>query len=243
MKRSPIATTGWSLAVLIAGALAGCAGTSAPGAAPAPRADSLAVAAPAKPAEESVALGDLAPAQFRVLASASAYSRGDAKAPVTIVEFGDYDCPYCAEEQPVLQKILADYRGRVRLVFLVYPLGHPHSGSFAQAARCAGEQGGFWKMHDYIFGHYGQLDDSHLGLYASGLGLDGEALASCIASGRYRKSIESDHALARRVGVTGTPTFFVNGTLLDGAQNYGQFARAIDEALEAADRPAARRGG
>lgn len=251
MKRSPIATVGRSLLVLIAAAIAGCARAPAPGSAagPAPRADSRAVsplaaqpAAPAPPAEALGLLGDLTPAQFRVLASSS-HSRGDPSAPVTIVEFGDYDCSFCASEQPVLEKILADYQGRVRLVFLVYPLGHPHSVLFAEAARCAGEQGGFWKLHDYIFSHYGQLEDSRLGLYAASLGLDGEALTSCVASGRYRKSIESDHALARGLGVTGTPTFFVNGKVLDGIQDYAQFASVIDDALEAIAPPATRGGG
>jgi len=164
--------------------------------------------------------------------SAGKYVRGDPAAPITIVEFADYQCPYCAAEEPILLGLLRDYRSRVRLVFRDYPVAHPHSIELAQAARCAGEQGGFWAMHDFLFKRTESVDISHLAEYGSDLGLDGEALDACVKSGRYRQSVEADAAAAQKAGARGTPTFFVNGKRLDGWQTYNQLAGAVDAALE-----------
>jgi len=153
----------------------------------------------------------VAPPTLSAELSAGKYVRGDAAAPVTIVEFADYQCPYCAQEEPILQRLLRDYESRIRLVFHDYPVGHPHSMELAQAARCAGEQGGFWAMHDFLFKRAETVDIGRLAQYASSLGLDGEALDACVKSGRYRKSVEADAAAAQKAGVRGTPTFFVNG--------------------------------
>ncbi len=217
----------WISLLLVTAAWCGCAGISSnPPASQTPPAAAVTPKAPVV----------LAQAQFHQLA-VSRYAIGSSDAPVTIVEFADYECPYCAMDQPVLAKVMSDYPGRVRLVFRDYPIGHPHSILYAQAARCAAEQGGFWKMHDYILNHPDQLDPDKLATYASNLGLDGEALQSCIASGRYRKSIAADAALAERAGATGTPVFFVNGRMLDGMQGYADLKGAIDQALAASEKP------
>ncbi len=164
--------------------------------------------------------------------SAAKYVRGDPAAPVTIVEFADYQCPYCAAEEPILSRLLHNYKSRVRLVFHDYPVGHPHSIELAQAARCAGEQGGFWAMHDFLFKRAESVDIGRLAQDASTLGIDGEALDACVKSGRYRKSVEADAAAAQKAGARGTPTFFVNGKRLDGWQTYNQLAGAVHAALE-----------
>ncbi len=158
------------------------------------------------------------------------YLRGSADAPVTIVEFADYRCSHCAEQEPILQRMLHDYDTRVRIVFRDY-LGRPDSLDFAQTARCAGEQGGFWAMHDFLFKHFDTVDIARLAEYASALGLDGEGLTACVKSGRYRKPIEADAALAQKAGVQGTPTFFIDGRRLAGTQTYAELAAAVDETL------------
>lgn len=158
------------------------------------------------------------------------YTRGDAAAPVTIIEFADYECPFCAQEEPILERLLRDYGSRVRHSYHDYPV-HPNATKLAEAARCAGEQGGFWAMHDYLFKHAATLDVGMLGQYGSSLGLDGEALDACVSSGRYREAIEDDAALAKAAGVRGTPTFFVNGKRLDGGQTYNDLSKAVEAAL------------
>jgi protein-disulfide isomerase len=166
----------------------------------------------------------------KTLAANARYVRGNPDAPVTIVEFADYECPYCADNQPALRDVLAKYNGTVRLIYRDYPT---HSGSlpFAEAARCAGEQDAFWKMNTYIFDHQSTLDPNHIGDYAAALGLDSAAITSCVASRHYEAAINSDGDLAVKAGADGTPTFFVNGRLLDGMQSYDQLVAAIDSAL------------
>ncbi len=175
----------------------------------------------------------VAPPSLIAELSAGKYARGDASAPVTIVEFADYQCPYCAEEEPILHRLMKDYQSRVRIVFHDYPIGHyPHSVELAEAARCAGEQAGFWAMHDFLFKRAGNVDISHLAQYGADLGLDGQALDACVKSGRYQKLVDADAAAARMAGARGTPAFFVNGHRLDGWQTYNQLAGAVDAALE-----------
>jgi protein-disulfide isomerase len=167
------------------------------------------------------------------LADGAHYVRGDPNAPVTIVEFADYECPYCADNQPALRDLLARYDGQLRLIYRDY---ETHSGSlpFAEAARCAGEQDAFWKMNEYIFDHQPALDPNRIGDYAAVLGLDSAAITSCVASRRYEAAINSDGDLAAKAGAEGTPTFFVNGRLLDGAQSYDQLSAAVASALASA---------
>ncbi len=165
--------------------------------------------------------------------------RGDPKAALTIVEFSDFECPFCARVQPVLNGLLAKYRGRVRLAFRDFPLREIHSKaqSAAEAARCAGEQGRFWEYHDALFADRSKLQPAHLTEHARNLGLDVKAFQSCLESGRFKAKIDEDLHEATEAGVSGTPAFFINGVSLYGAQPASEFERIIDAELAAAAGP------
>ncbi len=213
-----------ALGVCALSPLVGCAPTASPSASP----------AVSSPAVETRGAVEQAPVAGGGTANVEARSgpntRGDPGAPVTIVEFADYQCPYCAQEEPTLERLLRHYQPRVRLVFRDYPI-HEHSVELAEAARCAGEQGGFWAMHDFLFKHVETVSVGYLSIYATALGLDGPALAACVGSGRYQKAIAADRAAAEKAGAQGTPTFIVNGKRLDGMQTYDQLAEATNNAL------------
>jgi len=132
----------------------------------------------------------------------------------------------------VLGHVLAEFSGRVRLVFKDFPLAS-HNGAIpaAEAARCAGEQGRFWEYHDLLFVAQPAFARADLLTYAARLGLPAEAFTACLDSGRYREAVKADVAEGRAAGVRATPTFFVNGQRLVGAQPYEAFRDAIQEAL------------
>lgn len=161
--------------------------------------------------------------------------RGRADAPVTIVEFSDFQCPFCQRVEPTLKAILAKYDGRVKLAYRDFPLReiHPRAESAAEAARCAGEQGKFWEYHDLLLSQPGNLDAAALANHAKTLGLDGRQFDSCLASGKFRALVEKDLEDGKRAGVSGTPGFLVNGVALNGAQPAAAFEKIIDAALEA----------
>jgi len=160
-------------------------------------------------------------------------ARGPADAPVTIVEFSDFQCPYCARAEATLKKLDQAYAGRIRLVYRDFPLVeiHPRAARAAEAAACASDQGQFWPMHDAIFSHQDKLEDVDLQKSAAGLGLDAAKFDECLASGRHRPEWQKDAAAGESYGVASTPAFFINGRLLVGAQPYEAFARVIDEEL------------
>ncbi len=138
--------------------------------------------------------------------------RGNPKAPVTIVEFSDFQCPYCSKLQPTLEEVLKLYPNDVRLVFKDFPLSfHKQAMNAARAARAAGEQGKYWEMHDLIFVDYNKLTESHFENYATKLGLDKTKFMADFKSGKYDKFIQQDMNLGRSAGVGGTPTMFMNG--------------------------------
>ncbi len=139
-------------------------------------------------------------------------ARGAPMAQVTIVEFSDFECPYCGRAHSILQQVLTEFEGRVRLVFKNYPLtGHPRAMPAARAAVAAGNQRKFWEMHDLLFEHQTQLEEEDLESYAQQLGLDMERFRRDMTSAETQRRIEADRAEGQRVGVEGTPTFFVNG--------------------------------
>lgn len=158
---------------------------------------------------------------------------GASDAPITIVEFSDYQCPYCHRAQDTVEQILEEYEGRVRLVHLDYPLGN-HSGAIpaARAARCAGEQERFWDYHRSLMTQTGALDDADLAARAASLKLDRETFAACLASDRHDAAIRAEFDLGSEVGVTGTPAYFINGRLVSGARPFPDFAEIIDAELE-----------
>lgn len=138
--------------------------------------------------------------------------RGAPMAQATIVEFSDFECPYCGRAHPIVQEVLREFDGRVRVVFFNYPLsGHPHAMPAARAAVAAGNQGKFWEMHDMLFEHQRALEDEDLDRYAQQIGLDMERFHADLRSPETQRRIEADREVGRNVGVQGTPTIFVNG--------------------------------
>ena len=158
---------------------------------------------------------------------------GPDDAPVTLVEYGDYECPYCLMAHPIVKAAQKRLGARLRLVFRHFPLReiHPHAAHAAEAAESAAAQGDFWRMHDTIFEHQHALDDDHLLAYASALGLDAERIAEDLANGTYAKRVREDFRSGVRSGVNGTPTFFINGERYGGT--WADAARFIRD-LEAA---------
>jgi len=159
--------------------------------------------------------------------------KGDPKAPVTIVEFSDFQCPYCKRSEGTLHDLLTKYNGRVKLAYLDFPLPeiHPKAERAAEAARCAGEQGKFWEYHDALYAEQSKLDDPELLTRARSLHLDEKAFQSCLDSGKFKSKIEADLEQGRKVGVAGTPGFFVNGVFLSGALPQADFEKAINTQL------------
>jgi protein-disulfide isomerase len=163
--------------------------------------------------------------------------RGNANAPVMIVEFADFSCPYCKKAEASLKEVLAKYPGKVSLSFRDYPLRdiHPQAELAAEAARCAGEQGRFWEYHDLLYGGSDQHDRDNLVVNARVLQLDEKRFDTCLDSGKYKPEIDKDLQDGARAGVTGTPGFFIDGIFLDGAQPPAAFDKIIDEKLSKAN--------
>ena len=159
--------------------------------------------------------------------------RGPADAPITIVEFSDFQCPYCSRATATLKKLDAAYPGKIRLVYRDFPLVqiHPNAARAAEAAACANEQGKFWPMHDAMFEHQDKLAEADLKQSAAALGLDATAFNQCLESGRHTAQWQKDTAEGEAYGVSSTPAFFINGRLVVGAQPYESFARILDEEL------------
>lgn len=162
--------------------------------------------------------------------------RGTPKAPLVILEFSDFQCPYCRAVQPTLKNLLAKYEGLVSLAYRDLPLRdiHPQAQLAAEASRCAGEQGKFWEYHDLLFENQNKLNREGLVEQARALKLDETPFDSCLSSGRYKAQIEQDRQLGLRAGVSGTPGFIINGNLFTGNLPQDAFEKAIQEALAAA---------
>jgi protein-disulfide isomerase len=159
--------------------------------------------------------------------------RGNPDAPITIVEFSDFQCPYCKRALPTLQEVLARYQDQVRLAYRDFPLTqlHPQAQIAAEASRCAAEQGQFWAYHDLLFSNQAKLDATSLAEYARDLSMDGKQFEACLASGKFKTAVEQDLRDGQQAGVAGTPAFFINGVFLSGAQPLKAFARVIEEEL------------
>lgn len=158
--------------------------------------------------------------------------RGNPKAPVMIVEFSDYQCPYCRQVEPTIKQVLAKYGDKVSLAYRDLPLRQIHAQAqiAAQASRCAEEQGKFWEYHDQLF-TAAKLDHDALVEYARTLKLDDKQFDSCLTGEKYKNEIEQDLHEGMQAGITGTPGFFINGIAMSGAQPEEIFTRVIDEEL------------
>ncbi len=175
---------------------------------------------------------DLPP--FRVdLDTAGEPARGPADAPVTIVEFSDFECPFCGRVEPTLKKVEASYGGKVRLVFKQFPLTniHPQAQKAAEASLCAHDQGKFWQLHDAMFGDQENLAVADLEAKAKDAGLDAAAFKQCLESGSKADAVAEDVRQGSIAGVSGTPAMFINGQLVSGAVPYEQLAATIDQEL------------
>ena len=162
-------------------------------------------------------------------------SIGPANAPVTIVEFSDYQCPYCQVwYQQVYQQLLTSYPNKIRFVYRDLPLPmHPEAIPAAEAADCAGDQGAYWKYHDALFNQQYGLSRAAYVHYASDLGLDGNAFAACLDSQRYLDKVQANATDAASVGLNSTPSFVINGRVLIGALPFSDFKAVVDEELAA----------
>jgi protein-disulfide isomerase len=167
--------------------------------------------------------------------------RGDPKAPITIIEFSDFSCPFCRKAESTVSALLAKYQGQVKLTYRDFPLQelHPQAEMAAEASRCAGEQGKFWEYHDLLFAFSDKQSREDLIEDARTLKLDDQQFEACLSSGRYKRQIDQDVQLASRVGLVSTPGFFINGTFVNGAQPAEVFEKIIDRQLAASTQKAA----
>ena len=173
--------------------------------------------------------------QPRTQVEATGPTRGPADAAVTIIEFSDYQCPFCRRAEPTVEQMLAQYEGKVRFVFRHFPLDriHPQARGAAEAAACAAEQGKFWEYHAALFADGAQLDRAGLDAAATKTGLDGAAFKACVDERKTQALVEADLKAGEAAGVSGTPAFFINGIPLRGALPIDDFKKVIDAELGA----------
>jgi protein-disulfide isomerase len=172
------------------------------------------------------------------VASAGHPWTGGKDAPVTIVEFSDFQCPYCRAAEPILKQIRAKYGDQVKLVYMDFPLGmHPHAMDAAVAGRCAADQDKFWQLHDAMFSDQTKLDAASLKASAAKAGLDSSKFNACFDAKTGAAGIKQDQAQGERLGVSGTPTFFVNGREMVGMESEKGFSDVIDDELSRAKAP------
>jgi protein-disulfide isomerase len=160
--------------------------------------------------------------------------RGSATAPVTLVEYGDYECPYCGAAQAVVEELRQWAGDGLRFVFRHFPLTqiHPYAEGAAEAAEAAGAFGKFWEMHDMLYANQQALDPVQLLQYASFLGLDPTAIGEALSAREYQERVHADFLTGVRSGVNGTPTFFIDDIRYDGPPDLGSMSGALQSAAE-----------
>jgi protein-disulfide isomerase len=195
--------------------------------------DKLMAQAAAAPPPAPAAAAAPPPAGAKVdIAVGDSPAKGPRGAPVTVVAFSDFECPFCARALPLLKEIEDNYKDKVRIAFKHLPLPfHANAQVAAEASMAANEQGKFWQFHDKLFENQRQLDRPSLEKYAQELGLNVPKFKAALDSGKYKKRVEEDAQMAAKVGASGTPTFFVNGRSVVGAQPFATFKPIIDAEL------------
>jgi len=174
----------------------------------------------------------LDPPRYTVATTAVDPVRGVASAPVTIIEFSDYQCPFCARVNPTLEQVRKTYGDKVKIIFKDFPLpNHQQAPKAAEAAHCAGEQGKYWELHDHLFANQRALNVPDLKQHAITLGLDAAKFNLCLDSGKHAGLVAAGTAQGERMGVNSTPTLYINGRPLIGAQPFEAFKQVIDEEL------------
>ena len=160
-------------------------------------------------------------------------SIGPVDAPITIVEFSDFQCPYCQKSVAVLKDLRRLYGEKIRMVYRDYPgPNHPHASQAAEAAQCAGEQGRYWEYHDILFDRQSPGKGWDFPALAMELGLQPDSFAACLNAGRYREEVAKDLQDGFTLGITSTPTFFINGRPLVGVKPFAEFQTVIDRLLK-----------
>lgn len=168
----------------------------------------------------------------RVEVAAIGPGRGPVSAPVTIIVFSDFQCPFCARLKPTLDQVREKYGDKVRLVFRNYPLSlHAQAWKAAEAGLCAHEQGKFWELHDAMFGNQQQLAVENLKAKATEIGMNAERFNSALDSGKYFTAVEADVQAGAAAGVNGTPAMFINGRFVGGAAPLEQITAIVDDEL------------
>jgi protein-disulfide isomerase len=158
---------------------------------------------------------------------------GPDDAPVTLVEYGDYQCPYCGQAYPIVKEIQRRLGDRLRFVFRNFPIttSHPHAQHAAEAAEVAATYGAFWEMHDTLYEHQSALDDDSLRSYAERIGIDVARFDEDMIAHRQRERVQEDFMSGVRSGVNGTPTFFVNGLRYDESWDVESLLAALEDAV------------
>ncbi len=168
----------------------------------------------------------------RTEVAATGPARGPEDAPITIVEFSDFQCPFCSRVEPTLEQVMENYGDKVRLVFRQFPLNiHPNAQKAAEASLCARDQGKFWEMHDAMFADQKGLSVEGLKKKAAALGLDSTKFDQCLDSGQFADEVHADLQAGSEAGVNGTPAMFINGIPVSGAVPYENMAQVIDAEL------------
>ncbi|MFH0864337.1 MAG: thioredoxin domain-containing protein [Candidatus Gottesmanbacteria bacterium] len=210
----------WTKIQYLEGNKGAVAGTAAGGSTP------PSTAQPAQPSTKPIT------AQQMATLASKGVAKGPAGAKVTIVEFSDFQCPYCSRVLPTVQQIMDTYKDKVRIVFRQYPLSfHENAQAAAEASLCANDQDKFWEMHDKMFANQDKLTVTDLKQYAADLGLNAATFNTCLDNNKYKEAIQTDISDANAVGVSGTPAFFINGEPLFGAYPFASFKAIIDAQL------------
>ena len=158
--------------------------------------------------------------------------KGPANAPVTIIEFSDFQCPYCSRGATTIAQLMTEFPTQIKLVYMAFPLGfHENAQKAAEAYECAAAQGKAYEMHDKMFANQGTLAVANLKSYAAELGMDATAFNSCLDNGEKAATVAAQAAVGSQNGVDGTPSFFINGKLVVGAQPIDVFRTEVNAAL------------
>jgi len=175
----------------------------------------------------------LEPPRVQVAADDDPSRGGPADAPITIVEFSDFQCPFCSRAEGVVDEVMKKYGNKVHLVYRDYPLSfHPFAEKAAIASECAKDQGKYWEMHNAMFGNQSKLAVPDLVETAGGLGMDKDKFKTCLDSDKVKSEVQHDFQDGQKYGVTGTPTFFINGIMIVGARGVESFSEIIDRELD-----------
>ena len=170
---------------------------------------------------------------LKIPVTAEDHAQGPENAEVTLVEYGDYECPHCGRAYPIVKQVQKHFGKRLRLVFRNFPLGemHPHAEAAAEVAEFAGSQGKFWEMHDLLFENQARLGDALFSELGEKLKLSATALRQALEQDTFEARVRADFSGGVRSGVNGTPTFFINGHRHDGSFDFETLVSAIDGAM------------